>query len=142
MDELVRDPKSFISDDTAHEIERLTERCSAYKGQVEAGAAEIAALNARVAELEAALAAPPPSTQKVSDHHEALLTFFRWAMNNGPFDGCSLDGGDVQDKAEHLGLIVPTKYDPKAHGERYEFDAGDDFYVFAPALTTNPGEQE
>jgi hypothetical protein len=129
----------IVMDDAADEIERLTERCSAYKGQVEAGAAEIASLKARVAELEAA---PPPSTQKVGDHHEALLTFFRWAMNNGPFDGCSLDGGDVQDKAEHLGLIVPTKYDPKVHGEHHEFDEGADFYVFAPALSTNPGEQE
>jgi prefoldin subunit 5 len=47
------------ADDTAYEIDRLTERCSAYKGQVEAGAAEIAALKARVAELEAALSTNP-----------------------------------------------------------------------------------
>jgi hypothetical protein len=46
----------------ADEVERLRERVLAYKGQVEAGAAEIATLKARVAELEAA---PPPSTQKV-----------------------------------------------------------------------------
>ena len=45
----------IVMDDAADEIERLTERCSAYKGQVEAGAAEIATLKARVAELEAAL---------------------------------------------------------------------------------------
>lgn len=41
--------------EAVNNYERLTERCSAYKGQVEAGAAEIAALKARVAELEAAL---------------------------------------------------------------------------------------
>ena len=32
--------------------ERLLERCEAYKGQVEAGASEIAALKARIEELE------------------------------------------------------------------------------------------
>lgn len=39
----------------ADEIDRLSERVLAYKGQVEAGAAEIAALKARVAKLEAAI---------------------------------------------------------------------------------------
>jgi hypothetical protein len=41
--------------EAADEIDRLSERVLAYKGQVESGAAEIAALKARVAELEAAL---------------------------------------------------------------------------------------
>lgn len=37
------------------EIERLRERCEAYKGQVEAGAHEIGRLRARNEQLEAAL---------------------------------------------------------------------------------------
>ena len=45
----------IVMDDAADEIERLSERVLAYKGQVEAGAAKIAALKARVAELEEAL---------------------------------------------------------------------------------------
>lgn len=45
--------------EAADEIERLSERVLAYKGQVEAGAAEIAALKARVAELETALSTNP-----------------------------------------------------------------------------------
>jgi prefoldin subunit 5 len=48
-----------MTDDTADEIERLRNRCEAYKGQVESGAAEIAALKARVAELEATLSTNP-----------------------------------------------------------------------------------
>jgi hypothetical protein len=38
--------------DAADEIERLTERCAAYKGQVEAGAAEIERLRAIVAQCD------------------------------------------------------------------------------------------
>ncbi len=69
---------------------------------------------------------------------KALLDFFTWAMNEGPFDGCSLDGGDVQDKAEKLGLIVSEKYDPEVHGERCDFEEGDNIYVFSPNLTGIP----
>jgi predicted RNase H-like nuclease (RuvC/YqgF family) len=42
-------------------VEKLEERCSAYKGQVEAGASEIERLRARVEELEGALI---PSAEK------------------------------------------------------------------------------
>ncbi len=68
----------------------------------------------------------------------ALLDFFTWAMNEGPFDGCSLDGCDVQDKAENLGLIVSEKYDPTIHGEHSDREEGDDIYVFAPKIMCDP----
>ncbi len=35
--------------------------------------------------------------------------FIRWCLENGPFDGCELDGGDVQAKAAALGFIEPAK---------------------------------
>jgi len=66
---------------------------------------------------------------------DALKQFFRWAMQEGPFDGCDLDGGGVQDKAEALGLIVKAKYDPAIHGEQ-DIDPGDEIFVFAPGLTS------
>lgn len=44
-----------IGNEAADEITKLTERCSAYKGQVEAGAAEIARLRSDLATARKAL---------------------------------------------------------------------------------------
>ncbi len=68
-------------------------------------------------------------------HSRALLDFFKWAMREGPWDGGDLDGGGVQDKAESLGLIVKTQYDPEKHGTQCDFEAGDDYFEFAPGLS-------
>lgn len=37
--------------------------------------------------------------------HEDAYAFIQWCLENGPFDGCELDGADVQEKAAALGLI-------------------------------------
>ncbi len=63
-----------------------------------------------------------------------LAEFFTWAMREGPWDGGDLDGGSVQDKAESLGLIVKTQYDPEKHGMQCDFEKGDDYFEFAPDL--------
>jgi hypothetical protein len=56
-------------------------------------------------------------------------------MCEGPFDGCDLDGGSVQDKAEALGLIVKEPYDPAKHGDNdCDIEPGQDWFVFAPGL--------
>ena len=65
---------------------------------------------------------------------KALVEFFKWAMREGPWDGCSLDGVSVQEKAEELGLVVKTKFDPEKHGPLYDVDEGDDWYEIAPEL--------
>jgi hypothetical protein len=49
---------------------------------------------------------------KLVETVKALAQFARWALVNGPFDGCGLDGGDVQEKAAKLGLIVPDPDEP------------------------------
>lgn len=72
---------------------------------------------------------------------DPLVEFARWIISAGPWDGCHIDGGDVQDKAEKLGLIIKTKYDPAIHGENSEAEPGDDWYVFSDALNIhNRGE--
>lgn len=63
-----------------------------------------------------------------------LAAFAAWAVMNGPWEGCSLDGGEVQEKAVELGIIVKTKYDPEKHGAGADADPGDDWYVFSPAF--------
>lgn len=52
---------------------------------------------------------------------------------------------DVQEMALRFGLIEPDVggYNPEKHGEsEYDADPGDDWYVFAPLLGTNPGTEE
>lgn len=65
-----------------------------------------------------------------------LAKFLAWAMTEGPFDGHDLDGASVQDKAEELGLIIKTSYDPARHGNRIEAWEGCDWFEVAPEITT------
>ena len=67
-----------------------------------------------------------------------LAEFARWAIEKGCFDGCDLDGGSIQDKAENLGIIVRTQYDPEKHGDSGEAEPGDDWFVFADWLPAAP----
>lgn len=61
----------------------------------------------------------------------SLAMFFAWAMQDGPFDGDDLDGASIQDKAESLGLINATKFDPKKHGDKPWAAPGDEWFVIA-----------
>jgi hypothetical protein len=45
----------------------------------------------------------------------ACAKFVVWAVNDGPWQGGDLDGLSVQEKAEELGLIAETKFDPAIH---------------------------
>lgn len=61
-----------------------------------------------------------------------LAEFARWAISNGPFDGCHLEGSDVQEKAAQCGILIETTYDPEEHGpSNCDAQAGDQWYVFA-----------
>lgn len=56
------------------------------------------------------------------------LKFVQWAMQEAPWNGCDLDGGTLQDKAEALGLIVKVPYDLETHGPSEEW------YVLHPDI--------
>jgi hypothetical protein len=65
------------------------------------------------------------------EKRDALIRFARWALSEGPFDGCGLDGDDIQRKAEELGIIKKVAYDPKVHGpSNCDAVKGDDWFVF------------
>ena len=64
----------------------------------------------------------------------AMAQFVQWAMQEGPWEGCGLDGGSVQDKAHELGLIVSVPYDPKKHGEHTELESGDPYFILSPSV--------
>jgi hypothetical protein len=55
--------------------------------------------------------------------------FAMWCLNEGPFNGCDLDGGSVQDAAVKFGIIKEVKYDPKIHGETSIAESGDPWFV-------------
>jgi hypothetical protein len=60
-----------------------------------------------------------------------MAEFVKWVIEDGPFNGCHLDGGCVQDKAVECGLLVETKYDPALHGECEYCEPGDTWFVFS-----------
>lgn len=77
-----------------------------------------------------------------------LAEFAQWVLTSSCFDGCDLDGGDIQNMAVKFGLIVETQYDPEEHGEDTICDIapGDPWYVFSDemqaALTSPLGKDE
>lgn len=64
----------------------------------------------------------------------SLAKFAEWAIREGAWNGNSLDGGEVQDKATELGLLIETKYDPTIHGPHDEAEPGCSWFVFSPAM--------
>jgi hypothetical protein len=69
---------------------------------------------------------------------DVVLEFARWAIRESCWDGCDLDGGSVQEKAEALGLIAAEPYDIDKHGPcEYCPEPGDDWYVFAGPLAAS-----
>ncbi len=57
----------------------------------------------------------------------ALAEFLKWCMENA-WTCCELDGADVHDKAEALGLLKIEPYDPEAHGEsEFDIEPGDEW---------------
>jgi len=62
---------------------------------------------------------------------DKVNAFARWIITE-TFQG-SIDGFTVQDKAEEMGLLQETKYDPELHGPN-DVDAvkGDAWFVLHP----------
>lgn len=69
--------------------------------------------------------------KEAADEIERLRAFVHWALCDGSWRGTSIDGGEIQDKAIELGLVVKTKYDNAIHGESAEAENGDDWYMLA-----------
>lgn len=66
--------------------------------------------------------------------------FVMWCLMEGCWQGDDVDGGAAQDKAEALGLIVQTQYDPAKHGENPYCEPGDTWYVPSPELLAALGD--
>ena len=83
------------------------------------------AWNTRAA-LEGSVAVPTPT--------EAMAKFIMWCLLEGSWQGADIDGEAAQDKAEALGLIVATTYDPAKHGSSDSANPGDRWFVPSPEL--------
>jgi hypothetical protein len=69
------------------------------------------------------------------DMASRAFAFVSWAMVDGPWQGCDLDGLAVQEKAQELGLLTKTKYDPETHGEsEFDCEPGDEWFVLNPTI--------
>lgn len=71
--------------------------------------------------------------------YTACRKFARWVIRHSCFDGCDLDGMDVQEKALELGLLIETNYDPAIHPENEEREPGDTYLEFAGELAIDKG---
>ena len=61
-----------------------------------------------------------------------LAEFARWAVENGPFEGCELDSFEVLDKALACGILIKTEYDPEKHGgNSADAERGDEWFIYS-----------
>lgn len=102
------------------------------------GGCETERLLLEMANALAALPSSEPNTGGWPAGMAAVIEFAQWAIREGSWQGCDLDGGSIQEKAEALGLIKSEPYDPAIHGPN-EFDPapGDPYYTFAGPLANH-----
>ena len=76
----------------------------------------------------------PVASKKPAD--DPLVEFAKWCIRTACWEAVGLDGGDVQEKAEELGLLERhevTKEDVEA-GLFYPCEPGDIGYIFSGPL--------
>jgi len=78
----------------------------------------------------------PPSSfdARREEIARAAARFVMWALMEGSWQGCDIDGGAAQDKAVELGLIVEMPYDPAKHGEQPQLELGESWFVASDAI--------
>lgn len=69
------------------------------------------------------------------DERRRLAIFASWVIRSA-WTGDEIELGEIQDKAEQLGLIVPVEggYDPERHGEDDFAEPGDPYFELAAWL--------
>jgi hypothetical protein len=100
----------------------------------ESGGTVICTINTQIPEGAANAALIVHALSALKSDNRPLIEFARWAIQEGSWVSADIPGDVVQDKAEELGLIIRTKYDPEIHGESDIAEPGDDWYVFGPLI--------
>jgi len=65
---------------------------------------------------------------------DPMKEFTKWVITQAVFNGSSIDGGEIQDKATELGLLTVEKYDPEQHTGIEDLEPGEDIYVYSDLL--------
>lgn len=70
--------------------------------------------------------------------------FVIWAMNEGPWQGTDLPGDVIQDKAQEIGLISETKFDPEKHKapDWVSPEAGESWFTIDQAIFSLASTEE
>lgn len=77
----------------------------------------------------------PRAKPGVLDKQVAALAEFFNRCTESAWDGCNIDGSDVQEWGVDLGLLTKTQYDPEKHGPNsYDVEPGEDWYIFSDWL--------
>lgn len=68
-------------------------------------------------------------------NYSALRDFALTIVRESAFEGCGLDGDDVESLAISHGIIEKVPYDPAKHGYCEFTDPGEDYNVFSEMIT-------
>lgn len=66
--------------------------------------------------------------------NDPIREFAKWVIRTSCMEGYDLDGSDVQEKAQELGLIEEELYDPVKHPNVEDVEEGDGVFVFTALL--------
>ena len=72
--------------------------------------------------------------REFAQEFKILRDFAKWVISNSAFEGCDLDGSDVEAEAIKCGLLVQMPYDRARHGVDGEVEEGDLVNEFAGPL--------
>jgi len=73
-------------------------------------------------------------TEQLQADSKNLKEFARRVINAGCWESCELDGGDLQELAKKLGLIVPHIATEADIDDEPEYEVGDTIYRFSDVL--------
>jgi hypothetical protein len=76
------------------------------------------------------------SSMTTTDDYKA---FAEWVIRTGCWEGCGLNGGEIQDKALEFGIIEKVDYDPAVHGpNNVGAEPGASWFVFVLPARDRP----
>lgn len=124
--------------EAADEITRLRADVDRLEKLFEAGGQAVKVIGSECARLRA----ENERLRGALEKDRAAREFTRWVIRNTAWQGGNLDGGDVQEMAEKLGIVERQTATAENRNEWQFIDycaVGDAFYVFSEWIKPDPG---